>query len=102
MTLSEGESLPRCGPPGVNEAAQAMVAPAASGLGVRTPRPSNLDRSRVRVVSKGLLVDTRDGFRYRVKRVRLGTAYLALVDAFGREQSLIRRYEPCSALWVVA
>lgn len=33
---ANGASRPLCGPPGVNEAAPAVVAPAASGLGVRT------------------------------------------------------------------
>lgn len=36
MSNFVGAGRPLCGPPGINEAAPAMVAPVASGLGART------------------------------------------------------------------
>jgi hypothetical protein len=85
MSQSPGASRPLCGPPGVNEAAHAVVAPAASGLGVRTaPRAANLDSSGTRIVRKGCVVSYH-GARFRVQRVRLGYWYGLRRDFFGRE-----------------
>lgn len=50
-----------------------------------TTRLSNLDADG-KLVRKGALV-TRDGFRYRVLKVRMGYAYAAPVDCWGSARS---------------
>ena len=79
---------------GINSAVNAEPLP-NDGRGVCTPRRSNLDKTGMRFVKKGCTVE-RQGFRYRVVRVRCGVAYV---------ETLIHRITDCypvSSLRVIA
>lgn len=63
------------------------------------PKKSNRDING-RVVSKGVQVASK-GFHYRVASVRLGSARLVLLGAFGRERYGAVQVVPCCLLQVV-
>lgn len=90
--------IPDCTPPAVNGDSLRVAPSEKPGPGACSR--SNLDSTLLRVVRKGDRVAL-VGFHFRVKRVRLGWAYIAALDAFGRERGRTAAYQ-CSVLQVVA
>lgn len=72
--------------------------PPGAGL---VSRRSNLDKSGMVIVRKGVVVSCADGFRFRVQRVRVGVFVGCLVDVYGREHRHVTRVEYCGAVRVV-
>jgi len=101
QTPSQARSYLGCTPPAKNDAATAVTAPAASGLGACI-QVSNLDKSRYRVVKRGLTVSINSGFHYRVIRVRAGLAWCSPISAFGTVNDRVVYRLPCSHVRVVA
>lgn len=63
-------------------------------------RLSNLDRNG-KLVKRGRIA-TWGGFRYRVDKVRMGTAYITQLDAFGKPKQSGLNWLECERLTVVS
>lgn len=87
--------------PRAGQAAQALAAPAVPSMGPCAVNRSNLDRSGMVIVRKGVIVSCADGFRFRVQRVRVGVFVGCLVDVYGREHRHVTRVEHCGVVRVV-
>ena len=85
-------------PSGLNDATRGR---SSVKSGLRAATLFNLDSTDTRLVKKGCIV-TWQAFRYRVDKVRTGTAYITQLDAFGHPKQSGLSWLECHRLTVVS